>query len=82
MSHTEIDRRASWPHEIAGGAAGALAGLALVLTLGLLAFGALDPAAAALSIAAAFVGAVLGGSVFALLARAPCRQRDPPRPRS
>ena len=57
--------------ECTAGVAGALASLPSVLTLGLIVFASLGPVAAALGIPAAFVATVIGGSVFALLARGP-----------
>ncbi len=61
----------AWATECAAGTAGALTSLASVLTLGLIAFGALGLDAAAVGIPAAFVATVLGGSLFASLARGP-----------
>ena len=50
---------------------GLLISLAPVLTMGLLAFAALGPQAAALGIPASLVSSVVGGAVFAWLSRAP-----------
>ena len=70
-SSTNASRRTAWIAEGVAGAAGALATLASVLTLGLIVFAALGPRAAATGIPAAFVATVIGGSLFALLARGP-----------
>lgn len=57
--------------ELWAGMAGLFIGLAPVLTMGLLAFAALGPQAAALGIPASLVSSVVGGAVFAWLSRAP-----------
>jgi SulP family sulfate permease len=59
------------------GAAGTLISLAPALTMGLLAFAALGPQAAALGIPAALVSSVVGGTVFALLSRGPMAAGGP-----
>ena len=65
-----VDRhKARWSTEILGGCTGAVVMLAVVLTLGLLAFAPLGSAAASMGISAAFVSAAVGGLVFVLLAR-------------
>ena len=63
--------------EIQAGFAGMLISLAPVLTLGLLAFAALGAQAAPLGIPAALVSSVVGGAVFALLARGPMAAGGP-----
>ena len=57
--------------ELWAGIAGMFISLAPVLTMGLLAFAALGPQAAALGIPASLVSSVVGGAVFAWLSRAP-----------
>src|SRR3990167_3212507 len=57
--------------ELWAGMAGLFISLAPVLTMGLLAFAALGPQAAALGIPASLVSSVVGGAVFAWLSRAP-----------
>ena len=57
--------------EVQAGFAGMLISLAPTLTMGLLAFAALGPQAAALGIPAALISSAVGGAVFALLARGP-----------
>jgi MFS superfamily sulfate permease-like transporter/CRP-like cAMP-binding protein len=57
--------------ELQAGFAGTLISLAPALTMGLLAFAAVGPQAAALGIPAALVSSVVGGAVFALLSRGP-----------
>ena len=57
--------------ELWAGLAGMFISLAPVLTLGLLAFAALGPQAAALGIPASLVSSVVGGAVFAWLSRSP-----------
>lgn len=71
------DAARGWARELGAGAGGALAGLAPVLTLGVLAYAALGPAAAAVGIPAAFIAAVIGGSLFTLLARGPMAAGGP-----
>jgi MFS superfamily sulfate permease-like transporter len=56
--------------ELAAGTVGSLSVLAVVLTLGLLAFAPLGAAAGALGMPAGFVTVALGGAVYALLGRA------------
>mgnify|MGYP000685690297 CR=1 FL=1 len=56
-------RRAAW-----GGGVNVLVSLALVLTIGLVAFSALGEAAAPVGIAASFAAVIAGGFVYALLA--------------
>jgi sulfate permease, SulP family len=63
--------------ELQAGIAGTLISLAPALTMGLLAFAALGPQAAALGIPAALVSSVVGGAVFALLARGPMAAGGP-----
>jgi len=63
--------------ELLAGLAGTLISLAPVLTMGLLAFAALGPQAAALGIPAALVSSVVGGAVFAWLSRAPMAAGGP-----
>ncbi len=63
--------------ELQAGTAGTLFSLALALTMGLLAFAALGPQAAALGIPAALIATVVGGTVFALLARGPMPAGEP-----
>ena len=60
---------APWLTEIAGGSIAALVVLAVVLTLGLLGFSPLGPAAAQVGIPAAFVTVAVGGVAFAVLGR-------------
>ena len=60
-----------WTVEATAGIAGALASLASVLTLGLITYAALGPEAGATGIPAAFIATVIGGTLFALLARGP-----------
>ena len=57
--------------ELWAGMAGTFISVAPVLTMGLLAFAALGPQAAALGIPAALTASVVGGAVFAGLSRAP-----------
>lgn len=64
-------------HELHAGLAGTLISLAPALTMGLLAFAALGPQAAALGIPAALVSSVVGGAVFALLSRGPMAAGGP-----
>ena len=64
-------------HEVQAGFAGTLISLAPTLTMGLLAFAALGPQAAALGIPAALVSSVVGGAVFALLSRGPMAAGGP-----
>ena len=56
--------------EVLGGAVGSMSVLAVVLTLGLLAFSPLGSAAAAVGLSATFVTAVVGGLVYAAAGRA------------
>ena len=70
-------RLASAWHEVRAGLAGTLISLAPALTMGLLAFAALGPQAAALGIPAALVSSVVGGAVFALLSRGPMAAAGP-----
>lgn len=70
-------RTASPWHEVQAGLAGTLISLAPALTMGLLAFAALGPQAAAFGIPAALVANVVGGAVFALLSRAPMAAAGP-----
>ncbi len=63
--------------ELWAGMAGLFISLAPVLTMGLLAFAALGPQAAALGIPASFVATVVGGTVFALLSRGPMPAAGP-----
>ena len=70
-------RRPGWSSECGAGAAGALATLALVLTLGLLANTPLGPEAAAEGIPASFIAVIVGGTVFALLGRGPMPAAGP-----
>lgn len=63
------DPAPGWLRDAAGGVIGSLAVLAVVLTLGLLAFQPLGAAAADVGPAAGFVAATAGGIVFALLSR-------------
>jgi SulP family sulfate permease len=63
--------------ELQAGIAGTLISLAPALTMGLLAFAALGPQAAALGIPAALVSSVVGGAVFALLSRGPMAAGGP-----
>ncbi len=58
-----------WPTEIMAGSAGAAASLAIVLTLGLLAYAPVGGAAAQMGIAAAFASVVIGGAVAACISR-------------
>ena len=62
-------QRAAW-----GGSANAFASLALVLTIGLVAFSPLGASAAPVGIAASFAAVIAGGFVYALLGRVavPC----------
>ena len=63
--------------ELWAGMAGMFISLAPVLTMGLLAFAALGPHAAALGIPASLVSTVVGGAVFAWLSRAPMPAAGP-----
>ncbi len=63
--------------EFQAGVAGTLISLAPALTMGLLAFAALGPQAAAMGIPAALVSSAVGGAVFALLARGPMAAGGP-----
>jgi len=63
--------------ELQAGLAGTLISLAPVLTMGLLAFAALGPQAAALGIPATLLASAIGGAVFALLSRAPMAAGGP-----
>jgi sulfate permease, SulP family len=63
--------------EFQAGVAGMLISLAPALTMGLLAYAALGPQAAALGIPAALVSSVVGGAVFALLSRGPMAAGGP-----
>lgn len=63
--------------EFQAGVAGTLISLAPALTMGLLAFAALGPQAAALGIPAALVSSAIGGAVFALLSRGPMAAGGP-----
>ena len=63
--------------ELQAGFAGTLISLAPTLTMGLLAFAALGPNAAALGIPAALMSSVVGAAVFALLARGPMAAGGP-----
>lgn len=56
--------------EVQGGSVGSLSVLAVVLTLGLLAFSPLGASAAAVGLTATFVTAVMGGLVYAAAGRA------------
>ena len=73
---TLLDPAGLW-RELRAGAAGTLISLAPALTMGLLAFAALGPQAAALGIPAALVSSAVGGAVFALLARGPMAAGGP-----
>ena len=64
-------------HEVQAGLAGTVISLAPALTMGLLAFAALGPQAAALGIPAALVASTVGGAVFALLSRGPMAAGGP-----
>ncbi len=64
-------------HEVQAGLAGTVISLAPTLTMGLLAFAALGPQAAALGIPAALVASTVGGAVFALLSRGPMAAGGP-----
>jgi SulP family sulfate permease len=66
-----------WPREVRAGVVGAIAGLASVLTLGVLAYAALGPDAAGIGIPASLVATVFGGTLFALLARGPMPAGSP-----
>ena len=55
----------SWVTEVQGGVVGSLSVLAVVLTLGLLAYASLGAAAPAVGLAATFVTAAIGGVEFA-----------------
>lgn len=68
--------RALWA-EVQGGTIGSLAVLAVPLSLGLLAFAALGPAAARVGLLATFVTAALGGLVYGLVSRAPLPAAGP-----
>ena len=59
----------SWLGQSVGGAVGAVVSIAVILTLGLLAFAPMGPAAAEIGIPAAFLSASVGGLAMALLAR-------------
>lgn len=61
--------RAPWPGEILGGVVGSVVMLAVVLTIGLLAYVPLGDAGASQGLAAAFVTVTVGGLVFALFGR-------------
>ncbi len=63
--------------ELRAGLAGMLISLAPTLTMGLLAFAALGPQAAATGIPAALVASAVGGAVMALLARGPMAAGGP-----
>ncbi len=63
--------------EIRAGLAGTLISFAPVLTMGLLAFAALGPQAAAFGIPAALVATVVGAAVFAWLSRSPMAAAGP-----
>ncbi len=67
---------AAW-RELQAGFSGTLISLGPTLTMGLLAFAALGPQAATLGIPAALVSSVVGGAVFALLARGPMAAGGP-----
>ncbi len=69
--------RASAERELKAGMAGMLISLAPTLTLGLLAFAALGAQAAQLGIPAALMSSVVGGAVFAALARGPMAAGGP-----
>ncbi len=58
------------PRALLGGAVGAVASVALVITLGVLAFAPAGPAGAAVGITASFLGVVVSATVFALLSGA------------
>ncbi|MDH4392616.1 MAG: SulP family inorganic anion transporter [Aquabacterium sp.] len=60
---------ATWTSELLGGATGALVMLAVVVTLGLLAYAPLGLAVAPQGVTAALTTAAVGGLVFALLGR-------------
>lgn len=59
----------AWLDQCVGGAVGAIVSIAVILTLGLLAFAPMGLAAAETGIPAAFLSASVGGLVMALLAR-------------
>lgn len=61
--------RPRWSREVVAGLVACTATLAVVLTLGLLAFAPLGHGAASAGVTAAFVSASMGGLVFALLGR-------------
>jgi SulP family sulfate permease len=69
--------RASAGRELKAGMAGMLISLAPTLTMGLLAFAALGAQAAQLGIPAALMSSVVGGAVFAALARGPMAAGGP-----
>ena len=71
-----MNRAAAW-QELKAGIAGTLISLAPALTMGLLAFAALGTQAAQFGIPAALVSNVVGGAVFALLARGPMAAGGP-----
>ena len=58
-----------WPSELIGGITGAVVMLAVVVTLGLLAYAPLGPALVAQGVTASLATAGVGGLVFALLGR-------------
>lgn len=62
---------AAWARAAAGGAVGAIVNVAVVLTLGVVAFAPLGASAAALGIPASFGSVVVSAAVFALLSRHP-----------
>ncbi len=70
-------RPASAWHELRAGFAGTLISLGPALTMGLIAFAALGPQAAALGIPAALVSSAVGGAAFALLSRGPMAAGGP-----
>ncbi len=63
--------------EVQAGVAGTLISLGPALTMGLLAFAALGPQAAAQGIPAALLASVVGGAVFAWLSRSPMAAGGP-----
>jgi sulfate permease, SulP family len=69
VSRAPAHSTASWRTELLGGATGAVVMLAVVVTLGLLAYAPLGPAMASQGVTAALATAGLGGLVFALLRR-------------
>jgi len=73
---TPPNAAAAW-RELQAGFSGTLISLGPTLTMGLLAFAALGPQAATLGIPAALVSSVVGGAVFALLARGPMAAGGP-----